>query len=275
MSRTKRALLLAASAAAITYAAYRHQTRFSIENIEARQVHQITKAYESRKKGGERAKGFMRFKHEQLKTGLSKLEDASDEERCRFERGFMKGIHEQDDSKPSRDDKASGLCTPTAQRAYTLQTWYGGAAVLGLIISAVLLIRSLGSFILNRRMKKEFYSPPKEMVQEKEKMGQERTGALVELGFSRLEADRIVSESLKMASVYEVESWLHSTKSVFITLEQYGFSAGEAKQIVTAFPPILNKSPAEITQKLLGFEDEGRDKAEVISLVLRMPAILG
>lgn len=277
MSRTKSLVLATLGAAALTYGAHEYSARFSNENIFRGVQPEIERVHRIEARGGRdalaRAAELRMQRYGALRAGISRLDNSSAEERCRYKTQFTGGLlsgnprtlpeataHEGYEPF-SRCRASEQLKDPT-----TLTLGIGGISLF--LIGFAGFIRSF----FNRGVG----MLGKEADKKRREMEKERRDALLAFGFPPADALSITSESIRAQSVNDVLFGTHTCASILRVLENYGFSGAEVQKIVLTFPGLLNRSPETITARLVELESGGEKPPEdVRTRVLRLPASLG
>ena len=277
MSRVKSLVFAGLGAAALSYGAYEYSTRFSDQNIWNKLQPRIERTFRMDARGGRdrqlRADERRTERLDSLRGGISRLGNSSMEERCRFVKEFSSGLLSSApetlaEARRQETYAPGSECTPVEQAKDTTTLALGIGGISLFLIGIAGFIKSffkggLGQF-------------GKDAEKKRKEMEKERFDSLLALGLPPADAKSVSMESIRVQSVDDVLCRSHSCSSVLRVLDNYGFSKEEVQKIVLTFPGLLNRSPEQITSKLIDIENCGeKPPEEVRKNILRLPASLG
>jgi len=259
-------------------AVHDYATRYSNDSIWTRQKAQIERLYHPGQTrfgrlSPQQAEELKTLRLEELRAGISRLEGASREERCVFDKHFHARLGAKTEQEAAalvanESYEPYGECKSSEQLKDTATKWYTLAGLAAILVGAFSLI---ASFVGGRQS-----SLAPELQKKRKKMEKESRESLTNFGFSKKSVEDIVSGALAAQTVNDMIYYTHTTANVLRTLENYGFSKAEIENILLTHPLILSVQPILIGSRLHDLENGDKKKtvAEVKAEVLRMPAVL-
>jgi hypothetical protein len=278
MSRFNSTVLLAAGALCVGIGTHNFVSKYSDQAIFQRQRGVIEKVYarEARAPGRDAAKKAEERRAQrygELRSGLAELNERdvpSAGEHCRFEARFEKRLRTGSADAAAEEISREGIkpfeqCTLEGRAKEKDVSTFMVIGVPLFLLGGVGLLRSFG------KDKGE-----KERIQRSRLLEGNRRKALMDFGIEPGNAARIAKASLATLSTYDTFSANTGAAQVLSALEIYGFTRTEIEAILLVVPKLLNDNTTELSQTLIGMENDGRrSQSEVISDVVRLPGLLG